>query len=82
MSDELYKAYLYTFDTPHGKIVLEDLKEQYIDIARYQPHTTNGLDLAFSEGQRWVAMHIFNNIEQARDNVEESESAEHGGAYI
>jgi hypothetical protein len=85
---ERLSDYLLTFGPDHGQRVLVDLRDEFVDVARFRRGKTRGLDLAFQEGQRFTVVRILADVEKARrvstgieepDEDDEDEEIDIGG---
>ena len=59
---DVSNIYKRIFDTPDGKLMLEDLRNRcYVKVSSYH-HQTNSNDVLFNEGMRAVVLHIESQI--------------------
>lgn len=62
------EAYAATFNTPAGRVVLEDMYNRYVNLTRCVPG--QGVDAAFyREGMAQVVFDIVHNISKAQEGL-------------
>lgn len=66
MDSDILLCYLYTFESEHGRRVLEHLRAAFYDRPMFDYGQTRSLDLAFQEGRRSVVLEILEAIEEGR----------------
>jgi hypothetical protein len=68
-ADALDRAYMETFNTDNGQLVLEDLRNRCFFFT-----TTLGPDMQFNEGQRAVVMNIETRLRPIKQEPKQEDS--------